>query len=106
MQPLYSFVFSEGLTTIPGGCNVPASIATQAFVLIEVSQQLDVAAFRNHFQTWADYYVPGGVGFVCEMYTESTANYHYFTGTIANLTTIVYTIGVPNASALNVHRKP
>jgi hypothetical protein len=106
VQPLYSFVFSEGLTTIPGGCNVPASIATQAFVLIEVSQQLDVAAFRNHFQTWADYYVPGGVGFVCEMYTESTANYHYFTGTIANLTTIVYTIGVPNASALNVHRKP
>jgi hypothetical protein len=104
--PLYSVQYSEGLTTIPSQCNVPASIATQAFVVIETNSQLDVAAFRNRLQTWEDFYVPGGVGFVCEQYTDATTNYRFSNGIISSLAVNSSTIGVPNAGSLSIRRTP
>lgn len=104
--PLYTFQFSEGLTSIPGPCNVPPAIATQAYVVIQINNQLDIAAFRTRFQTWADYYVPNGVGFVCENYAETTTNYRFGNGVISSVAVINYTIGVPNAGSLGLRRTP
>lgn len=104
--PLYTYAFSEGLTSIPGLCNVPASIATQAYVLIQINNQIDVPAFRSRQQVWADYYVPNGIGFVCENYTETTSNYRYSNGVISSLELVSYIIGVPNTGSLSVRRTP
>ncbi len=105
VQPLYFFAFSETNVTIPASCNVPASIATQAYAVNQQNSQLDVAAFRNRQQVFTDYYVPGGVGYVCETYTETTSNYRFPTGIISNQTSITYVFGVASASALSVRRQ-
>ena len=105
VPPLYSVTFTESNVAIPAACNVPASIATQAYALSRQNSQLNVASFRNHQQLTTDYYVPGGVGFVCEVYTETTTNYRFPTGIIANQTSITYMVGVSSASALSVHRR-
>jgi hypothetical protein len=104
VQPLYSQAFSEGLTSIPSTCNVPASVATQAYVLIQATNQLDVAIFRNRQQIQADYFVPGGVGYVCEVYLESDSSYRYQTGVILNTASVTYTIGVQSVGALSARR--
>jgi hypothetical protein len=104
--PLYTSQFSESLTPIPATCNVPAAIATQAYVLIQTNNQLDVPAFRSRLQVWADYYVPNGIGFVCENYTETDTFYRYGNGVISSLVVISDVIGVPNAGSLSVRRTP
>ena len=104
--PLYTSQFSESLTPIPATCNVPAAIATQAYVLNQTNNQLDVPAFRSRLQVWADYYVPNGIGFVCENYTETDTFYRYGNGVISSLVVISDVIGVPNAGSLSVRRTP
>jgi hypothetical protein len=104
--PLYTETFSEGSTTIPSSCNVPASIATQAYVIIEVNSQIDVAAFRNRQRLTSDYYVPNGVGFVCEVYSDTTTNYRFGNGTISSTVNNAYVIGVQSTGSLSIRRTP
>jgi len=106
VQPLYSDVFFETSVPIPSMCNVPASISTTAFAVVHVNAQLDIPAFRNRQQTWGDYFVPAGIGFVCETYTGVTSNYRYGTGIISSQTTTNTIVGVPNTTSLGLIRKP
>jgi hypothetical protein len=103
-QPLYPITFTEAMTAIPSSCNVPAAIATQAFVVVQVTSQLDVAAFRNRQQIYSDYFVPNGVGFVCENFVETVSNYRFQTGIISMSSTVTYTVGVTNVTNLGLRR--
>lgn len=100
VQPLYSQIFADVMTTIPAPCNVPASIATQAFAITQVYSQLDTAIFRNRQQIITDFFVPNGIGYVCEVYVETTSSYRYTTGIISSSAVVTYTLGVPNAGSL------
>lgn len=100
VQPLYSQLFAETMTAIPAPCNVPAAIATQAFAVVQTTAQLDTAIFRNRQQVNANFFVPGGVGYVCQVYAETFSGYRYTTGIIGSSTTITYTFGVQSVGAL------
>lgn len=102
--PLFTITFAMAQTAIPGACNVPASIATQAYVLVQTNEQTNTVAFQQSQRIWSDYYVPGGIGFVCEIFAETDSTYRYGTGIISNNDTQTYTIGVQSAGALAAHR--
>lgn len=102
--PLYTSNFSLTQGAVSGSCGVPAAVGGQAYIVTQVNTQLDVAAFQNGQQTWTDYYIPNGVGFVCEIYTETRSAYSYTTGIITNQTNITDIIGVQSVSALAAHR--
>jgi len=106
VQPLYAYRFAGAMTAIPAPCNVPAAIATQAYAIVQINSLLDITSFRNRQAIWSDYYVPNGIGFVCETYVQTDSVYRFQTGTISSLTAINYTIGVPNVSSLSIGRSP
>ena len=103
--PLFTYNWSEALVAIPGGCNVPGTIATQAYAVTQVQNWLRTAIFQYRQRTQVDYYAPGGVGFVCETFTETTENHNFGSGIISSLTTISYTVGVTSANSLSVGRR-
>ena len=102
--PLFTELFSLTLSAIPAPCNVPPAIATQAFASVQVNSSIDVSTFHSQVQVWTDYYVPNGIGYVCETYVSTSSSYRFTTGIIANQTTTTYTLGVPVATALSVRR--
>jgi hypothetical protein len=104
-QPLYSSIFSETSVPIPAQCNVPSSVATTAYAVVQINSQLDIAAFRNRQIIDDDYFVPGGVGFVCEVVVATTSDYRFGTGIILSQTTVDTVVGVPNTTALGLLRR-
>ncbi len=105
-QPLYAYTYTEALVAIPGACNVPSSIATQAWAIVNAQTAIRVPNFQYRVRTQSDYYVPGGIGWVCRTYTETQTNYRFTAGVISSQTQITYAYGVASAGALGLVRRP
>ena len=75
-------------------------------MVVQTNTQLDTAIFRNRQEVWSDYFVPDGIGFVCEVYVLTSSSYRFTTGIIASQTTFNYTVGVQNATSLSLIRRP
>ncbi len=105
-NPLYTDTYSEAFVAIPGACNVPSSIATQAWARVEQISDLEPQFFELTQETNAVYFVPGGVGDVCEIYAWSQSDYRFTTGVISKNVTRTYTIGVQSTSGSSVGRRP
>jgi hypothetical protein len=105
-QPLYAWNYTEALVAIPGSCNVPAAIATQAWAIVNQQAAVRIPNFQYRVRTQTDYYVPGGVGWVCETYAETDSNYRFATGIISSQTQVAYTYGVTSQSSLSLRRQP
>ncbi len=105
MQPLYSWTYTEALVAIPGSCNVPSTIATQAWEIVNQQAAVRVPNFQYRVRTQTDYYVPGGIGWVCQAYTETDSNYRFATGIISSQTQIAYVFGVTSTGSLSLLRK-
>lgn len=102
--PLWTWAFMESSVAIPGTCNVPAAVATTAFAIVEQQDAVRVPNFQHRVRTKTDYFVPGGIGLVCETFAETDSNYRFDSGVISSQTSISYAYGVVNASALDLRR--
>jgi len=104
-QPALNNGYTLALVTIPAGCNVPATIATQAYANAHTQNWLRTVSFqlRTHVQT--DYYVPGGIGWVCETIADTITSYRYGTGVISAQTVTNEVFGLQSAAALSVRRR-
>lgn len=105
VQPLYAWNYTEALVAIPGSCNVPSTIATQAWEIVNQQAAVRIPNFQYRVRTQTDYYVPGGVGWICQTYTETESNYRFGTGIISSQTQVTYTFGVTSQGNLSLFRK-
>ena len=103
-NPLYTDTYSESFVTIPAACNVPSSIATQAWARVETITNLEPQYFQFTQSTYTVYFAPGGIGDVCEVSTWTQSAYRFTTGIISKILTRSYTTGLQSASGLSVGR--
>jgi hypothetical protein len=105
VQPLWQWNDSESYVAIPAACNVPSTVATEAWEIAYQQSQIRVGSFQDRQWTQSDYFVPGGIGWVCEIYSETDTNYRFKTGTRSSQTVLSYVYGVTSASDLSIVRK-
>jgi hypothetical protein len=105
-QPLWQWNVGESYVALPAQCNVPSTIATQAWQDSHQQSQVRVGDFSLRSWTQNDYYVDGGVGWVCETYSETDTSFRFKTGVISSQTQIAYAYGVTSTSDLARIRRP
>jgi len=106
VTPVFAQPYTMSFVAIPGSCGVPSTIATQAWAVAYAQTWLRIPIFQYRTRTVTDYYVPGGIGFVCQTYAETATSYRFGTGVILSQTAINYAYGVQNANQLSIRRQP
>jgi len=105
VQPLFAWNDTESWVAIPPACNVPSTVATQAWAIAYDETQVRPMNFELRTRTQTDYFVPAGVGWVCSTYTETDNDYRFKTGIISSSTTIAWTYGVTSTTDLGLKRR-
>lgn len=105
-NPVFTESYALSYGAIPGSCNVPSTIATNAWALTYTQTWLRTYLFQYRVRTETSYLVPGGIGQVCATYTQTSSSYRFNSGVISSQTVITYVYGVTSSSNLSVKRQP
>jgi hypothetical protein len=100
-------VAQAGPTALPADCNVPPGMIGSAsiYAVTYNTKELRPNSGQYRVRIETDYFVHGGLGYICQTFRETISNYRLTTGVLLNTVQISWNLGVQNSAALGRSRR-